>query len=191
MEDVLRLCGKLWPQNYYEIFLERDSNDFFIVPALNARSQILSVLDRRNGVGKPVFKLAPPEHEHPFDLTASDLCVPRISDDVLRQVICQASHLAQNRAVLCVMAAPSPPRRSAAWRVEAPPFRGFPIWWTMQFAIYLARCRTLHDSVPRSREGSQYQCSRPHDTLSCFLYTALWLGQCQIIVTQTQQPRRY
>ena len=32
-----------------------------------------------------------------FDLTALDLCVPGIPDDVLRQVILKASHLAQNR----------------------------------------------------------------------------------------------
>ena len=49
---------------------------------------------------KPVFKLAPPEQEHPFDVTAPDLCVLSIPD-VLRQVICQASHPAQNRAA-CV-----------------------------------------------------------------------------------------
>ena len=60
---------------------------------------------------KPVFKLAPPGHEQPFDLTALDLCVPGIPDGVL---------LAQ--CGLCVMAAPSPPRRFAAWRVEAPLF---------------------------------------------------------------------
>ena len=41
---------------------------------------------------------APPGHEHPFDLTAPDLCVPSISDDVWQQFICQASHLAENRA---------------------------------------------------------------------------------------------
>ena len=100
--NIGRRFAPLWEAlaaKLYENFPERDSNDFFIVPALDARSQIHSNLDRRNGVGKPVFKLAPPEHEHPFDLTASDLCVPRIADDVLRQVIRQASHLAQNRAV--------------------------------------------------------------------------------------------
>ena len=67
-----------------EIFPERDG----------ARSQILNILDRRNGVGKPDFKLAPRGHEH---LTAPGLCDPSIPDDVLRQVICRASHLAQNR----------------------------------------------------------------------------------------------
>ena len=30
----------------------------FIVAALDTRSQVLSIKDRRNGIGKPVFKLA-------------------------------------------------------------------------------------------------------------------------------------
>ena len=81
--------------------------------------------------------------------------------------------------------ASSPFRRLAS---RGLPFRGFPAWWAMQFAICLDRCLTLHDSVPRYREGSQYQCGRLRDTLSCLLYTALRLGQCQSIVTQTQQP---
>ena len=58
----------------------------------------IRILDRRNVVGKPVFKLAPPGHEYLFDPTAPGLCDPSIPDDVLRQVICQASRLAQNRA---------------------------------------------------------------------------------------------
>ena len=78
----------------------------------------------------------------------------------------------------------SPFRRLAS---RGHPFRGSPCWWAMQFVIYLARCLTLHDSVPRYREGSQYHYSCPHDTLSCLFCTALWLGQCQTILTQTQQ----
>ena len=80
--------------------------------------------------------------------------------------------------------ASSPFRRLAS---RGPPFRGFPFWWAMQLAISLARCLTLHDSAPRHGEGSQYEFGRPHDTLSCLFYTALWLGQCKSIVTQIQQ----
>ena len=58
----------------------------------------LSIYDRRNGVGKPVFKFAPPRREQLFDITAPNLCEPSISDVVLRQIICQASPPAQNRA---------------------------------------------------------------------------------------------
>ena len=44
-----------------------------------------------------------------------------------------------------------------------------------------------HDSAPRCGEDSQHECSRPHDTFSCFFYTALWLGQCKSTATQMQQ----
>ena len=41
------------------LFPDGDDEGAFIVPALDTRSQVLSIEDRRNGVGKPVFKLAP------------------------------------------------------------------------------------------------------------------------------------
>ena len=41
-----------------EIFPNRDAKGNFVVPALDVRAQILSIYDRRNGFGKPVFKLA-------------------------------------------------------------------------------------------------------------------------------------
>ena len=39
------------------LFPEGDDAGAFIVPALDARSLVLSINDRRNGIGKPVFKL--------------------------------------------------------------------------------------------------------------------------------------
>ena len=80
--------------------------------------------------------------------------------------------------------ASSPFRRLAS---RGRPFRGFSAWWSMQIAIHLARCLTYHDSVPRDREGSQNQCSHPHDNLSCYFYTSLWSCQCQSTLTQTQR----
>ena len=40
------------------LFPEEDHDGAFIIPALDARSHVFSIKDRRNGVGKPVFKLA-------------------------------------------------------------------------------------------------------------------------------------
>ena len=37
------------------LFPEEDDEGAFIVPSLDARSQVLSIKDRRNGVGKSVF----------------------------------------------------------------------------------------------------------------------------------------
>ena len=54
----------------HDIFPERNSKALFIVLALDARSQNLSILDRKNGVVKLVFKLAPSSHEHLCDLNA-------------------------------------------------------------------------------------------------------------------------
>ena len=85
------------------------------------------------------------------------------------------------------MAALSPPRFFAAWRVEAPFFCGFPFRWALQFVFSLVRCLTLQDAAPRYREDSLYECGRPHDTLSCLFFTALWLRQSQSILTQVQQ----
>ena len=44
------LCGRV-------LVPEADDTGALIVPALGARAQVLSIKDRRNGVGKPVFKL--------------------------------------------------------------------------------------------------------------------------------------
>ena len=63
----------------------------FIIPALDTRSQVLSIKDRRNGIGKPVFKLAPFGSGQLFALVASDLCVPGVPGEVLQRILSQAS----------------------------------------------------------------------------------------------------
>ena len=73
------------------LFPEGSDTGAFIIPALGARSQVLSIKDRRNGVGKPVFKLAPFGSGQLFALVAPDLCVPGVLGEVLQQVISQAS----------------------------------------------------------------------------------------------------
>ena len=40
------------------LFPDGDDEGAFFVPALDTRSQVFSVEGRRNGIGKPVFKLA-------------------------------------------------------------------------------------------------------------------------------------
>ena len=80
-----------------EFFPEHDTECNFVVPALDFRAQVLSMYDRRNGVGKPVFRLAPFGHEQRFLVIAPDLCEPHITDDVLRQLAGEAGNPAQNR----------------------------------------------------------------------------------------------
>ena len=92
------LVWKVLAEKLEVLFPEGDDTGTFIVPALDVRSQVLSIKDRRNGVGKPVFKLAPFGNGQLFALTAPYLRVPGIPDEVLQRVISQASQLAQNSA---------------------------------------------------------------------------------------------
>ena len=75
-----------------------------IVSLFSARTDLLCTLvlaqdielqrkikDRRNSVGKPVFRLAPFGSAQLFTLVAPDLCVPGVPCEVLQQVISQAS----------------------------------------------------------------------------------------------------
>ena len=97
--EIGRRLAPLWKAlstKLRELFPEGDDTGTFIVPALNVRSQVLSIKDRRNGVGNPVFKLAPFGNGQLFDLIAPDLHVTGIPNDVLRPVIVQPRHLAKN-----------------------------------------------------------------------------------------------
>ena len=73
------------------LFLDGDDDGAFIVPALFTRSEVLSINDRRNDFGKPVFKLALLGSWQLFTLVAPDLCVPGNTSEVLQRVISQAS----------------------------------------------------------------------------------------------------
>ena len=64
---------------------DADDKGVFIIPALDTRSQILSIEDRRNGIGKPVLKLAPLGSGQTLTLVAPDLSVPGISHEVLQR----------------------------------------------------------------------------------------------------------
>ena len=72
-------------------FPDGDDEGAFIIPALDARSQVLSIKDRRNGIGKPVFKLASLGSGQAFTLVAPELSVPGIPPEVLQRVLSQAN----------------------------------------------------------------------------------------------------
>ena len=132
-------------------------------------------------MGKSVFKLALLGSGQVFDFSALDVRVPVILDDAFRQVISQAT------SATLLMSAPSPPCRSAAWRVEVL-FSRFPSSVDCASCyLSLARCLTLQDPVPHKRKVSQYECGRPHDTVSSLFCTSQWLWHGQSILTQLQQ----
>ena len=94
--EIGRRFAPLWEvlaQKLQEIYPEKDDEGSFVVPALDVWAQVLSVYDRRNGVGKPVHT-----HEQKFSIIAPGSCEPHITDDVLRQLVSEASNPAQNRA---------------------------------------------------------------------------------------------
>ena len=100
------------------LFPDGDDEGAFIIPALDARSHVLSIKDRRNGVGKPVFKLASLGSGQTFTLVASELSVPGIPPEVV--ATCSLS----SQQGQCVIAAFSPPRLFAAWRSAVSLFDG-------------------------------------------------------------------
>ena len=91
LESNFRLCGRELADQLKILFPDGDDEGAFIVPALDAHSHVLSIKDRRNGVGKPVFKLASVGSGQLFTLVAPDLYVPGVSREVLQRIISQAS----------------------------------------------------------------------------------------------------
>ena len=53
LDNILRLCGKFWPNSSKFLFLKEMTQVHFHCPcAFDVRSRVLSIKDRRNGVGK-------------------------------------------------------------------------------------------------------------------------------------------
>ena len=73
------------------LFPDGDDEGAFIIPALDTRSHVLSIKDRRNGVGKLVFKLAPLGSGQTYTFATPDLSVPGIPPEVLQRVLSQAN----------------------------------------------------------------------------------------------------
>ena len=132
-ENTLHLCGESWLTYLKIILLDGDDEGVFILPALDARSQILSIKDRRNGIGKSVFKLAPLDSGQTFSLVAPDLSIPGFSLEVF------ATGSFSSKQASCVMAAPpaSPLFRRLAGRGVF--FCGFLFRWVLHLVVYLIR----------------------------------------------------
>ena len=90
LENNLHLCGELADQ-LKVLFLDGDDEGAFIIPALDTRSHVLSIKDRRNGIDKRVFKLALLGSGQTFAFVSHELSVPNIPPDVLQRVLSQAN----------------------------------------------------------------------------------------------------
>ena len=73
------------------LFPNRDDEGAFIIPALDTRSHVHSIKDRRNGVGKTVFKLSLLGSGQTFALVTPEPSVPGVLPDVLQHVLSQAN----------------------------------------------------------------------------------------------------
>ena len=91
LENNLRPCGENWLTNSKFSSLMEMTKVLSIIPALDARSHVLSIKDRRNGVGKPEFKLVSLGNGQLFALVAPDLCVPGILGEVLQRILSQTN----------------------------------------------------------------------------------------------------
>ena len=181
LEINLRFFGKCWLTNLKILFPDGDDEGAFIVPALDARSQILSIKDRRNGVGKPFFKLAPLEAD-------KDLPLLHLTCVFLVFLVncCNGSSLKPVRPMCDGRPLASPLFRRLAGR--GAPFCGFPFRWVVHFVF----CDSviMHDETPYSREDFLFECGRPCDTMSLLFFTALWLQRSQSFWCRRPSQRR-
>ena len=92
--DIGKHFAPLWREladQLKVLFPDGDDEGAFIIPALDARSQVLSTEDRRNGIGKPVFKRASRGSGQTFTLVAPELSVLGVSPEVLQRVLSHAN----------------------------------------------------------------------------------------------------
>ena len=176
-----------------DIFPEKDAKGALAVTALDIRAQVLSIHDRSNGVGKPVFKLAPLGHEQLFDVTAPNMCELYILGVVLHQIVSEASTPAQIREANVWW----PPFRLAFSPLgESRPFFflcGIVIWWPLLLVVYLCRRLSLHDQVPcfLGNPSNTMQPSRRHPDLLLPYRNLAWQMSIHIDTNTTLQRTRY
>ena len=131
-----------------------DDEGAFIVPLLDARSQVLSITDRRNGIGKPVFKLAPLEVDKHLPLLHL-ICVVL----VFLLKCCNGFSLKPARPMCDARHFAFPLFRRLAGRGAI--FRGFPFRFVLHFVLSLTRSVIVHDAASCPMEDPQYECGRP------------------------------
>ena len=165
--EMVKQFAPLWREladQLKVLFPDRNGEGAFIIPALDARSQVHSIEDRRKGVGKPVFKLASLGSGHTFTLVAPELSVLKC---------CNVFSLKPTGLMCDGRSLASPLFRRLAGRGAF--FCGFLLRWVPHFVFYLIRGVALHESPSCSREDSLGEYGRPCDPLSCLLFSALWL----------------
>ena len=73
------------------LFHDRGDEGAFIIRAIDTRSPVFGIRDRRNGVGKPVFKVAFVGSGQTVTFVTLELSVPGVSPEVLQRGLSQAN----------------------------------------------------------------------------------------------------
>ena len=171
LENNLRLLWRVLADQLKIIFPDGDDEGAFIIPALDARSHVLSIKDQR----KPVDKHLPLLHLSCLFLLFLLKC-------------CNVFSLKPTRSMCDGRLFASSPFCRLACRGVL--FRGFPFRWVLHFVLSLTRGIILHDSACCSMEESFDEYGRPCDPLSCLLFSALWLRCNQSILVQETQSAK-
>ena len=82
LKNNLRPCGKGWLTSLEFSFLMKMTKLFSFSQRSMLAHKFSASEDRRKGIGKPVFKLAPHGSGQTFTLVTPDLSVPGISPEV-------------------------------------------------------------------------------------------------------------
>ena len=94
--DVLHRFCEFFFDKLKDIFPDEDTEGTYVVPTIDFRAQVLNVYYRRNGIGKPVFRLGPIGAEHWYCISPC-VSVPGMPVDILQQIVIEASAAAKNR----------------------------------------------------------------------------------------------
>ena len=156
------------------LFPDGDDEAAFIIPALDARSHVLSIKDRRNGVGKPVFKLASLGSGQLFTLVSPDSVCSWCFSDGSVATCSLSSH--QASGVTLRIARPMCDGRLFAFSPFSPPGESRRPFLQLPSPVGSTFC------------GLAKSC--PGETLSCLFLTALWLQNIQSIVVLEAQSTK-
>ena len=183
LENNLCPCGELFADELRTLFPEGDDQGPFVVPTLDARSQILSVKDRRNGIGKLVFKLAPFEVD-----THLPWCLLVCAFLVLLMKCCKGLSLKPARSGCDGRPFASPLFRRMAGRGAL--FRGFPFRWSLHIVLSVVHSIFTRAIRARCEDELLDVYIRPGNEAADFFFTAVWLQRSWSILIQDSQPAR-
>ena len=150
------------------LFPEGDDEGAFIVPALDARSQVLSIKDRK-------------KRRSNLPLLEADRCSSLLHLTcvflVFLMVCCNLSSLKPTRSMCDGRPFASPLFRRLAGRGAF--FCGFLFRWILHFVFHLIRGVALHESSSCSKGDSLVDCGRPCDPLCFHCFVAAKLYWCR------------